>query len=357
MEKKTEQALSINKFREQRKSFAKKELVELLNEPDPGEISNLFREADRVRKKFMGDEVHIRGIVEFSNYCKRDCLYCGLRKSNDQLFRYRMSLEEIFQAAWEAEKLNYKTVILQSGEDPSYSVEELCSLIGRIKRDLKLAVTLSLGEKSFEDYKRFRDAGADRYLLKFETSSPELFKEFKPDSSYRERFRCLEWLKELGYQVGSGNIVGLPGQSVENLAEDILWFRKFNFDMIGIGPFIPHPNTPLGNADRGDLDMVLKVVALTRLVTCDTHIPATTAVGTIHPLGRQKALSCGANVIMPNATPKEYRPYYQIYPNKICIDENPQNCRFCIENMVFSLGRKIGSGFGHAVKKSDRISG
>ena len=244
--------------------------------------------------------------------------------------------------------LDFRTVVLQSGEDPAYSIEELGTLVKRMKKELSLAVTLCIGERTFEEYKKLKDAGADRYLLKFETSDPSLFGRLKPDSAYAERLRCLEWLKELGYQVGSGNIVGLPGQTSEMVAEDILLFEAMELDMIGIGPFIPHPNTPLAGASRGDLELTLKVVALTRMVTRNTHIPATTAVGTIDPEGRQKALQCGANVIMPNATPKEFRKHYQIYPNKICLDESPSNCRFCIEAMVTSLGRKIGSGFGDA---------
>ncbi len=328
----------------------REELVKFLDEEDPEKVSRLYREADQARKAFMGDEVHIRGIVEFSNYCRRDCLYCGLRKSNGRLFRYRMTPEAIFQAAREAQRLDFKTIVLQSGEDPFYSAQDLGGLVRRIKDELSLAVTLCVGERTFGEYKALKEAGADRYLLKFETSDRNLFHELKPDSSYEERFRCLEWLRELGYQVGSGNMVGLPGQTTETLADDVLLFRELDLDMIGIGPFIPDPNTPLAGAGAGDLERTLKTVALTRLVTRDTHLPATTAVGTIHPLGRQKALQCGANVIMPNATPKEFRRHYQIYPNKICIDESPSNCRFCIEGMVSSLGRRIGSGCGDSLK-------
>ena len=332
------------------RTLSKEEIIAYLEEKDPGQVIQLYREADRVREDFMGDEVHIRGIIEFSNYCKRDCLYCGLRRSNNQLVRYRMTLEEIFLAARLARGLNFKTVVMQSGEDPFYSVEDICSLVRRIKTNLNLAITLCIGERSFEDYERFRKAGADRYLLKFETSNPCLFRRLKPDSSYEQRLRCLDWLKQLGYQVGSGNMVGLPGQTLEDLAEDILAFEKLDLDMIGIGPFIPHSNTPLRDARKEELDTVLKVVALTRIVTRNTHIPATTAVGTLYNGGRQKALQCGANVIMPNATPKGYREHYQIYPNKICIDESPQNCRHCIEGMVTSLGRRIGDHFGHTMK-------
>jgi biotin synthase len=332
------------------RAFSREELVTYLDEPDPEKVSRLYREADRTRKEFMGDEVHIRGIVEFSNTCRRDCLYCGLRKSNDRLFRYRMSPEAIFQAAGEARRLDFKTIILQSGEDPFYSAEDLCALVQRIKKELNLAITLCVGERTFEEYRMFKAAGADRYLLKFETSNRALFKSLKPDSSYEERFRCLAWLRELGYQVGSGNMVGLPGQTTEILAEDILLFNQLDLDMIGIGPFIPDPNTPLAGASPGDLDRTLKSVALARMVTRNIHLPATTAVGTIHPMGRQKALQCGANVIMPNATPKEFRRHYQIYPNKICVDESPSSCRSCIEGMVNSLDRRIGSGFGDTLK-------
>lgn len=328
----------------------KEEIIAILDEENPDQVGELYREADRTRKEFMGDEVHIRGIIEFSNYCRKDCLYCGLRKSNDQLFRYRMTLEGIFEAAREAKRLDFKTVVLQSGEDPAYTPEDLCTLVRRMKRELNLAITLCIGERTFEEYKMFKDAGADRYLLKFETSSPSLFKRLKPDSNYAERFRCLEWLRELGYQVGSGNIVGLPGQTTKDLAEDILLFKELDLDMIGIGPFIPHPNTPLSETPPRELSQTLKVVAVTRLVTRNAHIPATTAVGTIDPTGRQKALRCGANVVMPNATPREFRRHYQIYPNKICVNESPSNCRYCIEGMVASLGRRIGSGFGGTMK-------
>jgi biotin synthase len=335
------------------KVFSREDLVTLLEEQDPKKVSQLYRKADRTREEFMGDEVHIRGIIEFSNYCRRDCLYCGLRKSNARLYRYRMSPEAIFQAAGVAEGLNFKTIVLQSGEDPFYTAKVLCGLVRRIKNELNLAITLCIGERTLEEYRMFKEAGVDRYLLKFETSGRALFERMKPDSSYEERFRCLEWLRELGYQVGSGNMVGLPGQTSESLAEDILLFDQMGLDMIGIGPFIPDPNTPLAEAAAGDVDRTLKVVALTRLVTRNTHLPATTAVGTIHPLGRQKALQCGANVIMPNVTPKEFRRHYQIYPNKICIDESPSNCRFCVEGMVSSLGRRVGSGFGDSLKFPD----
>jgi biotin synthase len=332
--------------------LTKCQIIDLLEEKDEAVIEALFRQADQVRKECVGDAVHLRGLVEFSNYCRRDCLYCGLRRSNEKVVRYRMTIPEIFAAIREAGNLGLQTVVLQSGEDPHYTIEELCSLVRRIKSDVGFAVTLSIGERTYEDYKRLKEAGADRYLLRFETTDPLLFKKLKPDSIYEKRFRCLEWLKELGYQVGSGVMVGLPGQTMESLADDILKFKEIDLDMVGLGPYISHPNTPLQGSAGGSLDMVLRVTALTRIVTKNAHMPATTATGTIDAEGRQKALQCGANVLMPNSTPRKYREHYLIYPDKICIDEEPHKCRFCVESMVIGLGRTISGDAGHSLKRA-----
>ena len=329
-------------------NIKKKEIIGYLNY---NRNRVLFKEADSIRKRYCGDEVHIRGIIEFSNYCKRDCLYCGLRKSNKKLTRYKMSIDEIFKTAQKIKEFKYKTIVLQSGEDDYCQIKELCSLIKRIKREIDCAVTLCIGEKTYDEYKQLREAGADRYLLKFETSNKKLYSNLKPDSSYEKRLISLAWLKELGYQVGSGNMTGLPGQTLKILADDILLMDKLDLDMIGIGPFIPHPDTPLQHSEKGTLELTLKTIALTRMVAPNTHIPATTAVGSINPQGRQKALQCGANVIMPNVTPQKYREYYQIYPDKICINDQPGNCRMCIETMIQSLGRDIAQGYGHSLKQ------
>ncbi len=310
----------------------------------------LFELADKTRKKHCGNEVHLRGIIEFSNYCERDCVYCGLCKSNRKLYRYRLSIDEIFRVAKRAEELQCKTIVLQSGEDKYYKINDLCALIRKIKKEVDCAITLSIGERTYEEYKQLKEAGTDRYLLKFETSDEGLYRQLKPDSSYTQRLLCLRWLKELGYQVGSGNMVGLPGQTLDILAGDILLMKELELDMIGIGPFISHPDTLLKHVKGGTLEMVLKTVALARIVTRDTHIPATTAVGTIDPLGRQKALQCGANVIMPNLSPQKNREYYQIYPNKICINDQPGDCRVCIGTMVKSLGRTISGDYGHSLR-------
>ncbi|NTV29661.1 MAG: [FeFe] hydrogenase H-cluster radical SAM maturase HydE [Candidatus Omnitrophica bacterium] len=329
--------------------MTKNEIIEQLNED---RTAALFGEADRVRRLHCGNAVHLRGLIEFSNCCGRDCLYCGLRRSNRELKRYRMSVEEVFAAAQAAAKIGYQSVVLQSGENDQYPLFDLCGLIARIKSELKVAVTLSLGEKTREEYAALKDAGADRYLLRFETSSEKLFRALKPDSSYDERLRCLRWLGELGYQVGSGIMVGLPGQTMEMIADDILLMKELDLDMVGIGPFIANPCTPLKDAASGTLELTLKTLAIIRIVTRNTHIPATTAMGSIDPKGRQKALQCGANVLMPNVTPTRYRSLYQLYPNKICISDAPADCAGCIAGMVASLDRTIATGPGHSLKRN-----
>jgi biotin synthase len=327
------------------------EILGYLRVADPSE---LFHRADEARRKYCGDEVHLRGIIEFSNHCKRDCCYCGLRKSNAGLPRYRMGRDEILETARSAQRLGYRTLVLQSGEDDGFPIGELCEIVAAVKREVDCVVTLSVGECSFEDYRALKQAGAERYLLKFETSNRELFRKLKPDSSFDARIQCLKDLEALGYQVGSGCMVGLPGQTVEDLAEDILLIARFDFDMAGLGPFIPHPQTPLGHAEKGTLDTVLRMVALARIVTRNTHLPATTATGSIHPQGRQRALQCGANVLMPNLTPTRYRALYEIYPHKICMTEKAEDCGACAGGMVLALERKIGEGYGHSLKGNFR---
>ncbi|MFP4473473.1 MAG: [FeFe] hydrogenase H-cluster radical SAM maturase HydE [Candidatus Omnitrophota bacterium] len=319
-----------------------------------GDFDHLTVWADRVRREFCGEDVHLRGLIEFSNHCSRACGYCGLRQANSKLERYRMSLAEIFAAVQRADTLGYGTVVLQSGEDKDYSISAYCDLLNRIKQQTGCAVTLCIGEKTREEYQALRGAGMDRYLLRFETSDPDLFAQIKPDSSYENRLRCLRDLKSLGVQTGSGIMVGLPGQTAESLARDILLMRDLDLDMIGLGPFLSHPQTPLAGAPNGLLELSLRVLALTRIVTRNTHMPATTAMGSLDPLGRQKALKAGANVLMPNVTPQKYRAFYEIYPNKICVNDQPGDCRTCISAMVQSLGRTIAGGPGHSLKAVTR---
>lgn len=318
-----------------------------------GDSTELFVEADRVRKEIMGDAVHLRGLLEFSNICGKDCLYCGIRRSNATVSRYRLEVDEIFAAAQAARELGYKSLVLQSGENESYPLEVLCGLVARIKQELGVAITLSLGEKSRETYAALKEAGADRYLLRFETSAEKIFHELRPGTSFKDRLRCLRWLRELGYQVGSGIMVGLPGQTEAMIADDILLMNELELDMIGIGPFIADPRTPLKEARSGTLELTLKTLALIRITTRNTHLPATTAMGSVDPKGRQKALKCGANVLMPNVTPTRYREHYQLYPNKICIKDKPGDCFLCISGMVAMLGRTISDDFGHTLKCHD----
>jgi biotin synthase len=312
--------------------------------------AELFAIANDIRKRYFKDEVHIRGIIEFSNYCMKNCFYCGLRRDNKTIERYRISEDEIIGIALKAGELGYRTILLQSGEGEGYTIEGLCAIIKRIKLNLDCAITLSLGEKSLDEYSSLRDAGADRYLLRFETSNRGLFNKLKPDSSYENRLDCIKNLKKLGFQTGSGFMVGLPGQSFDILADDILLLRDLDVDMVGIGPFLSHHNTPLGNSASGTLDLTLRALAIIRILMPGVHIPATTAMGTVEKGGREKALQCGANVIMPNVTPIKYRKHYEIYPNKICIDDAPSDCRMCIEGMLKSLGRTIATSKGDSIK-------
>ena len=324
-------------------SFRKEEIVELLN--DPLQNERLFRVADKIRKENVGDEVHLRGLVEFSNICKCSCKYCGLRFQNKNLDRYRILKDEIIICVQNAVNLGYKTIVLQSGEDNFYSSDKVCKIIREIKK-FDVALTLSIGEKTYDEYKAYKQAGADRYLLRIETTDKTLYKKMHPKMSFENRVACLYNLKTLGYEVGTGCLVGLPEQTIDSLADDILFFKDLRADMIGIGPFLPNQNTPLANAKGGDFWLALKVMALTRIMLPDINIPATTAMETLHPNGRIIALKSGANVVMPNVTPSKYRAKYEIYPNKICINDSPDKCRGCIEGKIASIGRTISKGYG-----------
>jgi biotin synthase len=322
------------------------DLETLLTDGDPSRDTALFAAADRVRAEHVGQGVQLRGLVEFSNYCGRTCQYCGLRAADADLQRYRMAPDQIIAAGLKAAELGYGTVVLQSGEDAWYRAEIIADTIRRLKAQADVAVTLCLGERPREDYALWREAGADRYLVRIETSNRELYAKLHPGMSFDNRVTCLRHLRELDYQVGSGVLVGLPGQTTRMLAEDLLFLRDLPADMVGIGPFIPHHGTPLGEAEAGRVPTVLRMVALTRLLLPDSHVVATTALGTADPQGREKALQAGANVLMPNVTPREFRALYEIYPDKICTDEEPDHCRGCLAARVHGLGRTIATGHG-----------
>jgi biotin synthase len=338
----------------------KTEISGWLREENPERLKELWQRADETRRQHVSDAVHLRGLVEISNFCARQCAYCGLRAGNTNLTRYRMSAEEIFTAAQQAVNFAYGTVVLQAGEDYGIPAGWLAEIIQRIKGETPLAVTLSLGERPDGDLAAWRVAGADRYLLRFETSDRSLFDAIHPPLGNKQcdRIAILRQLREFGYEVGSGIMVGIPGQTYASVAEDIALFGELDLDMIGIGPFIPHPATPLG-ADRGKFPaagqeqvpntelMVYKAVALTRLVRPDANIPATTALATINKKnGRELGLQRGANVFMPNLTPLKYRRLYEIYPAKACITETGETCNGCLTARLHAIGRHAGRGAG-----------
>lgn len=309
----------------------------------------LFAAADRVRQQYVGDEVHLRGLIEFSNICGRNCFYCGLRAGNADVKRYRMEPDEVIEIAHKAKEYGYKTVVLQSGEDSFFTTERLVYIIDSIKK-LDIALTLSIGEKSREEYRVYKEAGVDRYLLRIETTDSEIYKNLHPRMSLANRKRCLYDLKELGFEVGTGCLVGLPGQTSDSLANDILFFKSLDADMIGLGPFIPHPSTPLRDETGGTFIQSLKVMAITRLLLPDTNIPATTAMETLNKDGRMIALKSGANVVMPNVTEGDYRKMYELYPGKICINDTPAHCRGCIMGKIASIGRTVSQNYGFRVR-------
>lgn len=297
------------------KSLSRAEIIELLKMPGDC-VQNLFNTADHIRQREVGNEIFLRGIIEYSNHCERNCLYCGLRKSNRKLNRYRMTDNEIINTAQEIKKSQVPTVVLQSGEDSFYSADRICRLIEQIKKETDLIITLSIGERSMADYQLFLQAGADRYLLKQETVSPELYKYLRPGCQLDKRIQCLRSLKLLGFETGTGNMVGLPGQTVEILADDLLFMKQLDADMLGIGPFIAHPDTPFAGLENDDIELTLRVLAIARILTRNTNIPATTALATLHPQGRLLALQAGANVVMPDFTPEKYKIHYEIYPGR-----------------------------------------
>jgi biotin synthase len=329
-------------------NLTKDEIVYLLSISDKEDISQLYRRADEIRKEYCGDVVHLRGIIEFSNYCEQDCLYCGLRNSNEKLDRYRMTGIEILETTKKISLAGIKTIVLQSGEDHFYTKESITNLILSIKPNSDVAITLSLGERGRDEYDEWRRAGADRYLLKHETANERLYSAIHNKQSLQERLTHLKYLKQLGVQAGSGNLIGLPNQTLDDIADDILLCKEYDCDMCSFSPFIPSPDTPFNKVSQADLDLTLKTMAVARIVLKDVHIPATTALSTLTGEGRKLGLSVGANVIMPNFTPDEYKDKYKIYANKKTY--NPLKYVEEIKVMVEQMGRKIGVDQGHSLK-------
>ncbi|MBF0544095.1 MAG: [FeFe] hydrogenase H-cluster radical SAM maturase HydE [Candidatus Riflebacteria bacterium] len=314
----------------------------------------LFTAADELRKQSLGDDVYLRGLVEFSNYCSCGCAYCGISWHNKSIQRYRMSSEEIFETVKYAFGLGFRSFVLQSGEDKFYDERTVVKILDKLKNVFDCAITLSIGEWSKESLRNFRCAGADRYLLRIETSDPDLFSRLHPDSKWDDRHRCLQDIKELGFQTGSGILIGLPGQGPESLYQDFKYLLALDPEMVGVGPFIPHPETPLKNEKCGDLDTTLTFLALLRLFLPRSFLPATTAMGSIHPEGRKLALLAGANVLMPNVSPTENRAMYELYPGKICITDDALKCHKCMESWVSKMNRRTNLGKGHIIKDSSK---
>lgn len=337
---------------EKKHYLTKEELIKLLNLKEySDEYIYLCNAAERVRDKYAGKYIHLRGLIEFSNYCRKNCIYCGLRRDNKKLIRYRILEDELFEITKKAFLLGYKTFVLQSGEDFFYDIDYLIFIINKIKQEYDVAITLSIGERSFEDFDKLINAGVDRYLIRIETTDKNLFKSLHPDDDFFIRLKILQYLKSKKIEVGTGVMIGLPNQTIEMLAEDLLFYKEFDPDMVGQGPFIPNPNTPLKGYSGGDLFTTLKMIALTRLLNPDINIPATTALTTLSINdARQKAFKCGANVVMPNVTPKKYRKLYEIYPDKACVSEEPKDCKTCITKIILNCGLNIGTDYGNRKK-------
>lgn len=333
--------------------LTKDEFAELVRAADDPETAALLREeAVKLRKQYYGNKVFTRGLIEFTNYCKNNCYYCGIRAGNKNAERYRLTKEEILECCAEGYALGFRTFVLQGGEDPWYTDEKIADIVRTIKSAYpECAVTLSIGEKSYESYRLFREAGADRYLLRHETANEEHYRMLHPASmSLKVRKQCLYDLKELGYQVGAGFMVGSPWQTPEHIAEDLVFLKELQPQMVGIGPFIPHHDTGFADKPAGSVSLTLFLLSVIRILLPKVLLPATTALGTLDPRGREKGLQAGANVVMPNLSPVRNRKQYELYDNKICTGEESAQCRGCLERRVKSVGYELVGERGDAAK-------
>lgn len=324
------------------------ELLTLLTSTEPETNQLLAREADKLRRQYYGDAVYIRGLIEFTNYCKNNCYYCGIRAANTCAERYRLTQEEILACCAEGYRLGFRTFVLQGGEDPYYTDDKICALVSAIRsQHPDCAITLSIGEKSRSSYQAYFDAGANRYLLRHETADAEHYAKLHPASmSLANRKRCLFDLKDIGYQVGSGFMVGSPYQTPQSLLSDLRFLQQLEPDMIGIGPYITHEHTPFRDKPSGSLEQTLRLLSILRLLFPYALLPATTALGTIAPNGRELGLKAGGNVVMPNLSPVAVRKKYELYANKICTGEEAAQCRGCLEARVRLAGYNIVTAVG-----------
>ncbi|WP_024832426.1 [FeFe] hydrogenase H-cluster radical SAM maturase HydE [Ruminiclostridium josui] len=319
------------------------ELLLILNNFNADISKYLFEKARFVSRSHFGNSIYTRGLIEFTNFCKNDCYYCGISRSNKNADRYRLSTEEILSCCETGYELGFRTFVLQGGEDGYYTADKVVEIIKSIKSAYSdCAITLSIGEHSYEDYKNFFEAGADRYLLRHETATDEHYNKLHPkELSLAYRKQCLYNLKEIGFQVGTGFMVGSPFQTMDNIAEDLLFIKEFKPHMIGIGPFIPHKDTRFLNEKQGSLELTLLLIGILRLMNPKALIPATTALGTIDSKGREMGILAGANVVMPNLSPVSVRKKYALYDNKICTGEEAAECRFCLQNRMQKIGYQL----------------
>ena len=323
------------------------ELFFLLQNINSAERMQLYTVARDKKKEVYGKGIFLRGLLEFSNHCRRNCQYCGIFKFNTKLERYRLCQEDMLQACQVGFFLGYRTFVFQAGEDPCYKLGDYCEMASMIKAQFpQVALTLSAGEFALDAYPVLFKAGWDRYLMRFETADEELYQRFHPGYTLGKRLEHLEALFAAGFQTGSGFLVGLPGETRQTLVKNLRLAKSYGFHMVGVGPFIPHEATPLWQQGGGDLQTVLDMTALVRLLLPETLIPATTALGSLDPIGREKGLRAGANVMMPNISPPEVRPKYELYPDKICVKDKAEHCRFCIQGRIRNAGFEIDMGRG-----------
>ena len=337
----------IQKLKETQ-NLSKEEWISLIENRSVELSDYLFAQAREVRHQYYGKEIYVRGLIEFTNYCKNDCFYCGIRKSNANTTRYRLTKEDILTCCKSGYTLGFRTFVLQGGEDGYFTDSRLCDLGSSIKSSYPdCAITLSVGEKSYESYQALFEAGADRYLLRHETFDSVHYQKLHPSSLTAEnRQQCLWHLKEIGYQTGCGFMVGSPYQTVDTLWEDLQFIRRLNPQMVGIGPFIPQKDTPFGTETAGTMEMTLRLLSIIRLIHPHVLLPATTALGTIHPKGRELGILAGANVVMPNLSPVAVREKYKLYDNKICTGDEAAECRFCMQKRMESIGYQVAVNRG-----------
>jgi biotin synthase len=319
------------------------EYVTLLTNLDKESQAYLNSQAVMKAKEYYGNSVFVRGLIEFTNYCKNDCYYCGIRKSNLEAMRYRLTKDEILDCCKEGYELEFRTFVLQGGEDGSYTDNDIVEIVSAIKENYSdCAITLSMGEKSYDSYLRFYEAGADRYLLRHETANEDHYNKLHPDNlSLKNRKQCLYNLKEIGYQVGCGMMIGSPYQTIDNIVEDLMFIKELSPQMVGMGPFISHKDTPFKDAQNGSVDMTLSLISIVRLMLPNILIPATTALGTLDNKGREKGILAGANVLMPNLSPVSVRKKYMLYDNKICTGDEAAHCKHCLQGRIEKIGYQI----------------